>query len=98
MSRRRRDRRCTELERAPRLLVTGVDDDAETVTGVLLSELAEETIWRLHASVDDRLHREDVTIAVRRATGLARFCVPWDECRPLEGPGIDGYALRARED
>ncbi|WP_135304820.1 hypothetical protein [Haloarcula amylovorans] len=81
----------TEVASAPRLLVTGVDDAYETITGVLLTDLAAETRWRLAASVDDRRHREDVTIAVRRTTALAQFCVPCGECRPADGPCSQGW-------
>ncbi|MBX0297519.1 hypothetical protein [Haloarcula nitratireducens] len=74
----------TELEHAPRLLVTSVDENEETVTGVLLADLADKTLQRLAASVDDRSHREELVTALRRTTALARFCVPCPECRQVE--------------
>ena len=86
----------TELDSTPRLLVTAVDDDDNTVSGVLLADLAAETLQRL-ASAGDRHHREKLALAVTQTTELARFCVPVAECRQLDGLYFDGAARRERE-
>ncbi|MBX0296786.1 hypothetical protein [Haloarcula nitratireducens] len=85
----------TELDSAPRLLVTAVDND-ETVTGVLLADLAEETRQRL-ASTGDRHRREELVLAVTQTTELARFCVPVAECRQLDGLDFDDADRQERE-
>ncbi|MBX0297666.1 hypothetical protein [Haloarcula nitratireducens] len=86
----------TELDSEPRLLVTAVDDADNTVTGVLLADLAAETIQRL-ASAGDRHRREELILAVTQTTELARFCVPVEDCRQLDESGFDGAARRERE-
>ncbi|MBX0297002.1 hypothetical protein [Haloarcula nitratireducens] len=85
----------TKLDSTPRLFVTAVDDGDDTVTGVLLADLAAETLQRL-ASVGDRHRREELVLAVTQ-TELARFCVPVEECRQLDESGFDGAARRERE-
>ncbi|MBX0296966.1 hypothetical protein [Haloarcula nitratireducens] len=87
----------TELDSVPRLLVTTVDDADATLTGVLFADLAAETRQRL-ASAGDPHRREELVLAVKQTTELARFCVPVEECRQLDGLGFDGAARRERED
>jgi len=79
----------TDLDSDPRLLVTAVDDDTDDVTGVLLADLAAETIHRLEASMDDHQRRQQVTTAVRRADELMTFRVPVDELRRWDPPATE---------
>ncbi|WP_135304926.1 hypothetical protein [Haloarcula amylovorans] len=87
----------TELDSAPRLLVTSVDDAANSITGVLLADLATETIQRLAASTGDRHRCEELALAVKQTTELAKFTVPCEDCRYLDEPGLDGAARQERE-
>ncbi|MBX0297572.1 hypothetical protein [Haloarcula nitratireducens] len=78
-----------EIDSAPRLLVTTVDD-SDTVTGVLLADLAAETRQRL-ASVDGRHRRKELVLAMTQTTALARFCVPVAECRQVDVSSIQSW-------
>lgn len=71
----------TELDSNPRLLVTAVDETSDDVTGVLLADLAEETIQRLDATAGDRQRRQELTTTIRRTEDLMTFCVPFAELR-----------------
>lgn len=89
----------TEVDSDPRLLVTAADDDTEDVTGVLLADLADDTIQRLEPSVGDRQHCQQLTTAVRRTDDLMTFRVPVDELRlwghrPMNSP----YRLRVGDE
>ncbi|WP_135305486.1 hypothetical protein [Haloarcula amylovorans] len=87
----------TKLDSAPRLLVTAVDDADNTLTGVLLADLATETLQQLAASAGDRHRREELALAVKQTTELAKFTVPLDEYQHLDEPGLDGAARQERE-
>jgi hypothetical protein len=76
----------TELDSEPRLLVTAVDEAADEVTGVLLADLAAETLQRLEATAGDRQRRRELTTAIRRADDLMTFRVPVDELRQRDSP------------
>ncbi|WP_420182828.1 hypothetical protein ACNO8S_16195 (plasmid) [Haloarcula sp. KBTZ06] len=76
----------TELDSEPRLLVTAVDEFADEVTGVLLADLAAETIQRLEATAGNRQRRRKLTTAIRRADDLMTFRVPVDELRQRDQP------------
>jgi hypothetical protein len=66
----------------PYLLVRSVDD--EHVTGVLLTDLATETIHRLGASEPDTATRRELAIAAGRTDDLLSFTVPTADCALIE--------------
>ncbi|NLV12177.1 hypothetical protein [Haloarcula argentinensis] len=76
----------TELDSEPHLLVTAVDEVADEVAGVLLADLAAETLQRLEATAGDRQRRRKLTTAIRRAEDLMTFRVPVDELRQRDQP------------
>jgi hypothetical protein len=80
----------TELDSEPRLLVTAVEEAGDEVTGVLLADLAEETIQRLDATAGDRQHRRELTTAIRRAADLMTFRVPVAELRQRDQSATQG--------
>jgi len=80
----------TELDSEPRLLVTVVDGADDEVTGILLADLAEETIQRLEATAGDRQRRRKLTTAIRRAEDLMTFRVPVGELRQRDQPTTQG--------
>ena len=80
----------TELDSEPHLLVTAVDEAADEVIGVLLADLAAETIQRLDATAGDRQRRQELTTAIRRAEDLMTFRVPVAELRPRDQPPTQG--------
>jgi len=69
----------TDVESEPPLLVTAVT--ADHVTGVLVADLAAETIQRLEQSVDDHERRANLATAIRQSESLPTFDVPVTECR-----------------
>ncbi|NLV13987.1 MULTISPECIES: hypothetical protein [Haloarcula] len=71
----------TELDSEPHLLVTAVDAASDDVTGVLLADLAEETLQRLEATAGNRQRRRELTTTIRRAEDLMTFRVPVGELR-----------------
>ncbi|RLM90064.1 hypothetical protein [Haloarcula sp. Atlit-7R] len=80
----------TELDSEPPLLVTAVDEAGDEVTGVLLADLAAETIQRLDATAGDRQRRQELTTAIRRAEDLMTFRVPVAELRQRDQPATQG--------
>jgi len=80
----------TELDSEPRLLVTAVDELADEVTGVLLADLAAETIQRLEATAGNRQRRRKLTTAIRRAEDLMTFRVPVAELRQRDQSATQG--------
>lgn len=79
----------TTVDSEPWLLVCAVDDDAREVTGVLVADLADETVQRLEESIGDRERRRKLTTAVSSAD-LMTFAVPREALRHLGSPGIQG--------
>ncbi|WP_336339481.1 hypothetical protein [Haloarcula brevis] len=80
----------TELDSEPHLLVTAVYEAADEVTGVLLADLAAETIQRLDATAGNRQRRRELTTAIRRAEDLMTFRVPVTELRQRDSPATQG--------
>ena len=72
----------TTTDSDPRLLVCTVD--GEHVTGVLLADLATETIRRLQASEPDTATRRELATAVERAEECMSFTVPTTDCALVE--------------
>ncbi|KAA9396670.1 hypothetical protein Har1130_18765 [Haloarcula sp. CBA1130] len=72
----------TTTDSDPRLLVCTVDDDQ--ITGVLLADLATETIRRLRASEPDTATRRELATAVERADECMSFTVPTTDCALVE--------------
>ena len=87
----------TTAESEPWLLVCAVDDDVLEVTGVLVADLADETVQRLEASVGDRERRRKLATAVS-SKDLMTFAVPCEELRHLGSPGIQGCPHPQRGD
>ncbi|MBX0325667.1 hypothetical protein EGH21_21865 [Halomicroarcula sp. F13] len=81
-------------ESDPWLLVCATNDDAQTITGTLLADLAHETVLRIAASIGDRPRRRRLTEAVRRAD-LRTLEVPVRDYRHRGGPGIQGCSSPA---
>ena len=65
-----------------RLLVCTVDDDE--ITGVLLADLATETLHRLRRSDYDTATRRELATAVERAEECMSFTVPTTDCALVE--------------
>ncbi|EMA07872.1 hypothetical protein [Haloarcula marismortui] len=80
----------TELDSEPHLLVTAIDEADNAVTGVLLADLAAETIERLNATAGNRQRRQKLTTAIRRAEDCMTLCVPVDELRQHNRPTTQG--------
>jgi len=72
----------TTTDSDPFLLVCHVDD--ALVTGVLLVDLATETIHRLRTSDYDTATRREVATAVERADECMSFTVPTTDCALVE--------------
>ncbi|KAA9404565.1 hypothetical protein EGO51_18855 [Haloarcula hispanica] len=66
----------------PLLLVRTVDD--EHINGVLLADLATETLHRLRASEYDTLTRRQLGQAIGRTDELMSFTVPVTDCALVE--------------
>jgi len=73
----------TTTDSEPWLLVTHVEGD--TIEGVLLADLARETVIRLADAVDEPERRRDLARACRRTDDLPAFTLPPDSYRDL-GP------------
>lgn len=80
----------TELDSEPHLLVTAVDEADNEATGVLLADLAAETIGRLNATAGNRQRRQKLTTAIRRAEDCMTLCVPVAELRQHNRPTTQG--------
>ncbi|WP_245545410.1 hypothetical protein [Halomicrobium katesii] len=80
----------TTVDSEPPLLVTHVESDA--VRGVLLADLADETIQRLTDTAGDRDQRRQLVDAVQHAD-LMTFRVPFADLRHRGQPGIQGCHL-----
>ena len=83
----------TTTDSDPFLLVCHVD---EHVTGVLLSDLATETIRRLRASEPDTATRQELATAVERTDECLSFTISTTDCALVErdnsrpGPSTGG--------
>jgi len=71
----------TTTDSDPFMLVCHVDDH---VTGVLLADLATETIHRLRTSDYDTATRRELATAVERADECMSFTVPTTDCALIE--------------
>ncbi|MGB9934081.1 hypothetical protein [Haloarcula amylolytica] len=72
----------TTTDSEPLVLVCHVDDDH--VTGVLLADLATETLHRLRASEPDATTRRQLADAIGRTDDLMSFTVPTGDCALVE--------------
>lgn len=72
----------TTTDSDPFLLVCTAD--ADEITGVLLADLATETIRRLQASEPDTATRRELATAVERADECMSFTVPATDCALIE--------------
>ncbi|EMA07843.1 hypothetical protein SAMN05443574_1474 [Haloarcula vallismortis] len=72
----------TTTDSDPLLLVCS--QETELITGVLLADLATETIHRLQASEPDTATRQQLATAVERADGCLSFTVPTTDCAFVE--------------
>ena len=80
----------TGLDSEPHLLVTAVDEAGDGVTGVLLADLAEETVQRLNVLAGNHQRRQELTTAIRRAEDLMTFRVPISELHQRDSPATQG--------
>ncbi|EMA31533.1 MULTISPECIES: hypothetical protein [Haloarcula] len=72
----------TTTDSDPLLLVSTIADDH--VTGVLLADLATETLQRLQASEPDTATRQQLAAAIGRTDELMSFTVPLTDCALVE--------------
>ncbi|GCF16094.1 hypothetical protein Harman_40290 [Haloarcula mannanilytica] len=72
----------TTTDSDPFLLVCS--QDPELITGVLLADLASETVHRLRASEPDTATRRELATAVERADECMSFTVPRTDCTLVE--------------
>ncbi|AAV44414.1 unknown (plasmid) [Haloarcula marismortui ATCC 43049] len=72
----------TTTDSEPLLLVCRQTD--EHVTGILLADLATETLQRLRASEPDTATRQQLAQAIGRTNELLSFTVPLTECALVE--------------
>jgi len=73
----------TTTDSEPLLLVSRSTDD-EHSTGVLLADLATETLHRLRASEPDTATRRQLAQAIGRTDDLMSFTVPIRDCALVE--------------
>ncbi|MFU1783190.1 hypothetical protein ACM16X_17620 [Haloarcula japonica] len=72
----------TTTDSEPLLLVSSTTDD--DVTGVLLADLATETLHRLDASEPDTATRRELAAAITQTDELMSFTVPTTDCAQVE--------------
>ena len=72
----------TTTDSEPLLLVSSTTDN--NVTGVLLADLATETLHRLEVSEPDTATRQELAAAIAQANDLMSFTVPLTDCALVE--------------
>jgi hypothetical protein len=79
--------RLTTFDSEPALLVLAVEAD---LTGVLLADLAQETIQRLKATIGDRAGRQEIAATVANVEEIMTLTVPVSDVSHRDGAGIQG--------